>query len=235
MPHRQANSLLSQLPEHELAFISPHMKLLSLNKSDVLFEPGGSISHYYFPLSCTLELSIDLADGKGGATTVINMRGMYPLQLIGENKSPHKATVCSSGLCYQIPAWVIHEQLRRSPHLLWLLLQESVRLFEMTSLESVCLRNHTLEQITAKLILLSTDTAHSSVIHLTHQEMADSLGKRREGVTMAINKFKALQLINTARSRVEVLDRKGLQQAACDCYKTLRLLRQASVLNPTKE
>ncbi len=226
MPHPRANSILSQLPEQTLARLSPHMKLLSLRKGDVLFEPGCTIEHYYFPLSCALELSMDLADGKGGATTVVNMNSIYPLHLIGENHSQHKATVCCPGLCYRVAASVVHEQLRESKSLLWILLQESVRLFELTAVESVCLRNHSLEQITAKLILLSMDNCRSTEIHLTHQEMADSLGTRREGVTMALNKFKHQRLIRTGRGRVDLLDRHGLERASCECYKILRQIRQ---------
>jgi CRP-like cAMP-binding protein len=225
----KTNSILSHLPEQELAFVSPHMQLMSLKRGDVLFEPGRKIEHYYFPVTCALELSIDLADGKGGATTVINMNSIYPLHLIGESHSHHKATVSSSGQCYRIPAWVIHEELRRNQSLLWILLQESVRLFEMASIESVCLRNHTLEQITAKLILLSMDNTQSSVIHITHQEMANSLGTRREGVTMAISKFKTQELITNGRGHIELLNRSGLEQVACECYETLRQIRQSSI------
>lgn len=233
MPAPRANFILSQLPEHELAFLTPHMKLVSLNKGDILFEPGLKIEHYYFPLSCALELSIDLADGKGGATTVINMNSIYPLHLIGENQSQQRATVSCSGLCYRIPAWVVHEELRRSQSLLWILLKESVRLFEMASVESVCLRNHTLEQIIAKLILLSLDNARLSVVHLTHQEMANSLGTQRERVTMALKKFKTNHLISTSRGQVQLLDRDGLEQVACECYQTMRKIRQVATDKPT--
>ena len=229
MPQPQANFILSQLPEHELAILSPHLKLVSLKKGDVLFEPQGKIEHYYFPLSCAIELSIELPEGKGGATTVINMNSIYPLHLIGETQSQHKAMVYCSGLCYRIPAWVIHEELQRSKSLLWILLKESVRLFELASVESVCLRTHSLEQITAKLILLSMDNSRSATVHLTHQEMANSLGTRREGVTMALKKFKIQQLISTGHGRLDVLDRKGLEQTACDCYHTIHKLRQPAL------
>jgi len=235
MPQPAANSILSQLPEQELELLLPHMKLVSLQKGDVLFEHGQNISQYYFPVSCAIELSIDLAEGKGGATTVINMNSIYPLHLIGEIQSPHKAVVYGSGLCYRVPAWVIHEELRRSHSLLWILLQESVRLFELASVESVCLRNHSVEQITAKLILLSMDNSRSSVLEMTHQEMANSLGTRREAVTIALNKLKTQRLINTGRGRVEVLNRKGLLKMSCACYETLRQLRQAHADKNTDE
>lgn len=157
------------------------------------------------------------------------MNSIYPLHLIGESQSQHRAIVYCSGVCYCIPAWVIHEELQRSKSLLWILLRESVRLFELASVESVCLRNHSLEQITAKLILLSMDNSRSSTVHLTHQEMANSLGTRREGVTMALNKFKVQHLISTGHGHVQVLDRGGLEQASCDCYQTMRQLRQPKI------
>ncbi len=224
MPHPNANAILSQLPTEELQFLLPHMTMVSLEKGVVLFEPGGSIDHYYFPLTCALELAVDLADGNTAATAVINMNGIYPLHLVGDSHSHNRATVRSPGLCYRVPAWVIQEELRRNQSFLWLLLSEAIHLFERTSVESACLRHHSLEQVTAKLILLSMDHGDSSVVSLTQQEMANSLGVRREGVTMSIQKFKRRHLIATHRGGVTVLDRMGLEQCACDCYKTLREL-----------
>ena len=139
MPHPQANAILSQLPSDELEFLTPHMKLVSLKKGDILFEPGGSIEHYYFPLTCTLELTVDLPEGDSAATTVINMNGMYPLHLIGQAQSHNRAMVRSPGLCYRVPAWLIEEELQRSQSFLWLLLREAVSLFERASVESACL------------------------------------------------------------------------------------------------
>lgn len=228
MPHTKANAILSQLPSEEFKFLLPHLKMVSLKKGEVLFEPGGTIDRYYFPLTCALELAVGLADGNVGATTVINMNGIYPLHLIGSASSQNRATVSSPGFCYWVPAWVIHQELRRSQSLLWLLLSEAVKLFELVSLESVCLRHHGLEQITAKLILLSMDNLESSVVSFTQQEMANSLGVRREGVTITLRKFKERQLITTHRGGLRVLDPAGLERSACDCYKTLRDLRHTT-------
>ncbi len=200
------------------------MKLVSLKKGDILFEPGGSIDHYYFPLTCTLELTVDLPEGDSAATTVINMNGVYPLHLIGQAQSHNRAMVRSPGLCYRVPAWLIEEELQRSQSFLWLLLWEAVSLFERASVESACLRHHSLEQVTAKLILLSMDQSRSPVVSLTQQEMANSLGVRREGVTMTLQKFKRNHLISTHRGGVTVLDPVGLEQRACDCYQTIKEL-----------
>ena len=225
MPDPKANSILSQLPDVELGILTPHMQLVHLRKGQVLFEPGRTIRHYYFPVSCAVELAIDMEDGKAGATTFINMNSVYPLHLIGETESHNRATVSCPGQCFKVPARAIHDELQRSRSFLWILLKESVRLFEQACLESVCLRHHSLDQITAKLILLSTDNTRSSSMALTHQEMANSLGVRREGVTLALQKLKAEQVIDTHRGGLQVLDRTALKRHACGCYKSLVDLR----------
>lgn len=227
MQRARTNAILAQLPSDEFLFLLPHLKLVSLQKGDILFEPGGSIGHYYFPVSSGIELAVDLADGSFGLTSFVSMGGIYPLHLIGQIPSHNRATVSSAGLCYRAPAWAVHEALRRHPHFLWLLLNEAVKLFEQASIESVCLRHHSLAQITAKLILLSLDNTQSSVLSLTHQEMANALGVRREGITMALREFKQRQYITTHRGGLTVQDRSGLERSACDCYQTLRGLRQA--------
>ncbi len=111
----QNNSILSQLTHQELAFMSPHMKLLSLKQGDVLYEPGEKIEHYYFPLSCSLEHFIETADGKCGATAVID--SIFPIDLIVDRTILYQSTVHRSGQCYRIPAWVIHAALKQSNRL----------------------------------------------------------------------------------------------------------------------
>ncbi len=219
----QKNSILSQLTQQELALLSPHMKLLSLKQGEVLYEPGERIEHYYFPLSCSLELSIETADGKCGATAVID--SIFPIELIVDRRILYKSTVHRSGEFYRIPAWVIHAALKQSNRLLWLALNEAVKITKMTALDSVCLRSHSLEQITAKLILMSVDDSAAAVTDITHQEIANSLGTRREGVTLALGKLKDQNLICTARGRIELVDRAGLEQVACECYQSMRQIK----------
>lgn len=222
-----ANAILSQLPEAELAELGTYLQLVHLRKGQLLHGPGQHIAHYYFPITSTVELAIDLEDGKGGATAVINMSSLYPLHLLSEMHSQQRATVRKAGLCYRIPAVAVHRLLRHSPRLLWILLQESVRLFEQAGQESVCMRNHSVEQITAKLILQSLDDGHGNTLELTHQEIANALGTRREGVSLTLQKFRTQQLLHSERGRIQVLDRAGLERVACGCYQTLRQARQS--------
>jgi CRP-like cAMP-binding protein len=225
MPHTQNNSIFSQMTQQELAYFSPHIKLLNLQQGEMLFEPGQKIAHYYFPLSCLLELSIEMEDGKCGATAIID--SVFPVELAVNGCIDYHCTVHRSGQCCRIPAWVIHEGLRKINRLLWLLLKEAVKISRMTALDSVCLRRHSLEQITAKLILMSIDDSQGAVANITHQEIANSLGARREGVTLTLGKLKTRKLISIGRGHIELLNRAGLEQIACQCYENMRQIKQS--------
>ena len=229
MSTAQENSILSDLTQQELAFLSPHMKMLEVKQGDVIFEPGQKPEYYYFPVKCSLELSIDMADGRCGSTAVID--SIFPIDLSVGGGVDYRSTVHRSGQCYRIPAWVFHEALRQSNRLLWCLLKEAVKISRMTALNSVCFRSHSLEQITAKLILMSLDESNSAVADITHLEIANSLGARREGVTLAIGKLKDRCLISTGRGRIELLDRTGLEQAACECYKSMQKIKLPTTQN----
>lgn len=219
----QENSILSDLTQQELALLSPNMKLLKVKRGDVIFEQGQKPEYYYFPVTCSLELSIDMPDGRCGSTAVVD--SIFPIDLSVDEIVDYRSTVYRSGQCYRIPAWAFHDALRQSNRLLWRLLKEAVKISRMTALDSVCLRSHSLEQITAKLILMSIDESNTTAADITHQEIANSLGARREGVTLAIGKLKDRRLISAGRGRIELLDRTGLEQAACECYKSMQQIK----------
>jgi hypothetical protein len=47
------------------------------------------------------------------------------------------------------------------------------------------------------------------------------LGVRREGITLAAQKLAKRKLITNARGTMTVIDRQGLEAAACECYKVV--------------
>ena len=225
MSNTQSNSILAQLAAEDLAYLTPYMKLLSLKEGDVLFEPGQKIEHYYFPISCSLELSIDMSDGRCGGVTFVD--SICPVDLVLDGQTSHRGLVHHSGQCVRIPVWVVHERIRQSNHLLWLMLNATAKIFRTTANDSMCLRLHTIEQVTAKLILLSLEDSTPQVACITHQEIANTLGARREGVTNALGKFKAQHLISTGRGHIELLDRSGLERMACECYRSTLKIKKS--------
>jgi Mn-dependent DtxR family transcriptional regulator len=57
---------------------------------------------------------------------------------------------------------------------------------------------------------------------MTQELIANMLGVRREGVTMAAGKLQNDGLIEYQRGRITVLDRAGLAKRTCECYAVVK-------------
>jgi CRP-like cAMP-binding protein len=87
---------------------------------------------------------------------------------------------------------------------------------------AVCNRLHEIEQQLCRLLLLTHDRLASDELTLTQELIAGMLGVRREGVTAAAGRLQEQGLISYVRGRIQILDRRGLEAAACECYKVVK-------------
>lgn len=142
--------------------------------------------------------------------------GMLGAQLaLGVLTVPLHALVQGSGAAWRIGTFAFRRELAASSALQRCL---NRYLYVLMAQQAACLRFHLTGQRLARWLLMSQDRAHSDNFHVTHEFLAYMLGMRRVGITAAAKAMQVSGLIDYHRSEIKVLDRSGLEAAACGCY-----------------
>jgi len=213
------NDLLALLPRRERSRFVARCETVQLAISEVLCEPGTVARHVYFPIDGFISL-ITSIDGKPVLEVgMVGSEGMLGAQLAtGVRTSPLHALVQGSGESWRLGVGDFREEMERSAPLQKLVNRYLYVLMAQFATAAGCLRFHTITHRLARWLLMTQDRAHSDSFHVTHEFLSYMLGVRREGVTNSAGELHAGGLIRYSRGEVVVLDRAGLEAAACSCY-----------------
>lgn len=186
---------------------------------DVLYQPGKPTRYVYFPIDGFISLVASI-DGKPAMEVgMVGREGMLGAQLVlGVPTMPLHALVQGAGASWRIGAAAFRGELARSAALRRLLGRYVYVLMAQLAASATCLRFHLIGPRLARWLLMSQDRAHAGSFHVTHEFLAYMLGVRRVGITAAAGALQRGGLIQYRRGEVTVLDRGGLEAAACGCY-----------------
>jgi CRP-like cAMP-binding protein len=217
------NYLLAAMPAAEFQRLSPHLELVDLSLGEALYEPGGRLDHVYFPTTSIISLLYVLENGASAEIAVVGNEGILGISLfMGGETTPSRAVVQSAGLGYRLRAPLLKEEFNRAGPVLRLLLRYTQALITQMTQTAVCNRHHSIEQQLCRWLLLSLDRLSSSSLTMTQELIANMLGVRREGVTVAARNLQRAGLIRYSRGRIDVLDRPGLEKTVCECYAVVK-------------
>ncbi len=141
---------------------------------------------------------------------------------LGIGQAPMRAVVQGSGSALRISSQLFKQELLSSPALLRALKRYLYVVMTQLSQSAACTHFHEIEPRLARWLLMTHDRAHADHFHLTHEYLADMLGVRRSGVSIAAAAMQARGLISYSRGEIHILDRAGLELAACECYAALQ-------------
>ncbi|WP_029525386.1 Crp/Fnr family transcriptional regulator [Polaromonas glacialis] len=215
------NHLIEMLPVADRSRLLALCEPVELVLSEVLCEPGKPTRHVYFPTQGYISL-VALVDGSPGVEVgMVGREGMLGAQLVlGVATVPLHALVQGQGTAWRIATAPFKRELARSAALRRGLNRYLYVLMAQQASSAACLRFHLIGQRLARWLLMSQDRAHSDSFHLTHEFLAYMLGMRRVGITAAASALQRDGLIEYHRGEITVLDRSGLEAAACSCYAT---------------
>jgi CRP-like cAMP-binding protein len=217
------NNILNLLPDATYQNWASYFENVELAMGQVLYAPGSTLSHMYFPTTAIVSWVYVL---ENGATTEIAMTGregvvgMY--MLMGGGKTHNQAIVQTAGQAIRIPVHVVlhtFSQEQQVQSLFWMFTRALIT--QMAQI-AVCHRHHTLDQQLCRMLLLILKRIDGNTVVMTHEVIASLLGVRREGVTMAAQKLMQEGTIRYARGRITILDKPALEQRVCECYGVIR-------------
>ena len=217
------NTLLSVLPSSIREHWLPHLESVEMRLGEVVYEPGATLSHVYFPTTAIVSLLYVLENGESAEIAVVGYEGIVGVSLfMGGKSAPSRAVVQSGGQGFRLRAAILQEQFDQAGPVLHLLLRYTQALLTQMGQTAVCNRHHSLDQQLCRWLLLSLDRLQGDVLVMTQELIANMLGVRREGVTECAVRLQRAGLIRYSRGRISVLNRPGLEKRSCECYAVVK-------------
>jgi CRP-like cAMP-binding protein len=215
--------LVAALPDDEWQRWLPAFEAVDMPLGQVLYEPGKTLSHVYFPITCIVSLLYVMENGASAEIAVVGNEGIVGISLfMGGESTPSRAVVQSAGRGLRLKAQMMKDEFNKNGPVLHLLLRYTQALITQMAQTAVCNRHHSLDQQLCRWLLLSLDRLQGDELVMTQDLIANMLGVRREGVTEAALKLQRSGLIRYARGHITVLDRPGLEIRTCECYAVVK-------------
>ena len=222
LPTPKLNHLLAALPQVVWQRWQPQLQLIEMPLGKVMYESGGTLSHAYFPTTAIVSLLYVSEDGASAEIAVVGNEGFLGVPLLmGGESTPSRAVVQSAGHGYRLKAQALKDEFLTAP-VLHLLLRYMQALMTQMSQTAVCNRHHTLDKQLCRWLLFSRDRLGGNELVMTQELIANMLGVRREGVTLAAMRLQRAGLIEYRRGHITILDRKRLEQRSCECYAVVK-------------
>ena len=219
----RSNRLLGALEPASRRRIDPHLKRIKLELGAVVCEAGGLLKHAYFPQGNVLSLLTVLENGSAIETANIGREGAFGLfAAMYSRVSFNRCLVQLEGDMVCCPIELLQAEFKHSEQVRDLFVSYSETLLSQVQQTVACNAMHTTEERMCRWLLMMHDRANGEALPYTHEFLSHMLGTNRKSVTLAALSMQSAGLISYRRGRIQVLDRPGLEKAACECYAIVK-------------
>lgn len=218
------NQMLATLPREEYQRLLAGLEPVTLGSGDVLHEPGELIRQIYFPNEGLLVSLLTLVENHGALEIgLVGSEGVVGLPLAqGIGTSSVRAVAQGTGTAMRMESSHFREALETCPALQRALHRYTHALIAQITQTAACNHFHQVEARLARWLLTASDRLQSDPLRFTHEGLADLLGVRRVGITVAASALQQQRLIQYSRGNITILDREGLKASACECYQKIK-------------
>ncbi len=221
-PQAVGNRVLAAISSKDYGRLD-QLEPVLLRFGQIIYQAGGKIRHVYFPIDCLISLLTAVDKRRTLEVGMVGNEGMTGMPFIlGMGVSGVRALVQGSGRALRMPAGAFRIEFDRNAPLRDALFRYTYALMAQISQTAACNRFHAAEARLARWLLMTRERVGSDEFPLTHEFLAHMLGVRREGVSEAAGALKRRGLIDYRRGDIRILDSKGLNEAACSCYRIIK-------------
>lgn len=217
------NRLLAALPAEDYERLLPNLKPVTFSLGEVIYESQGRMEYVYFPTTSHVSLLYTMIDGSTAEVGLVGNEGLVGIALfMGGDTTPNRAIVQGAGDAFRMQAKAMQDEFKRGSAFQLSLLRYTQALIIQISQTAVCNRLHTTEQRLCRWMLMTHDRTHRDELQMTHEFISNMLGIQREAVSIAAHRLQDKGVISYARGRIQILDRKELENCACECYQVVK-------------
>jgi CRP-like cAMP-binding protein len=217
------NQLLAALPRPDLERLHPQLETVTLGLKELIYEPDTPIPYIYFPNSGVTSILTTMKNGKAAEVGTVGKEGMLGLPVfLGTDRSSGRSFSQVPGESLRLGADAFRVAIQQSRALVDLLHRYTQALFTQVSQSAACNSLHSIEERCGRWLLMTHDRVETDEFVLTQEFLAIMLGVRRASVAEVAGKLQQAGLIRYRRGQMRILDRKGLEATACECYDVIR-------------
>jgi CRP-like cAMP-binding protein len=226
-----SNLMLLSIPDDEFKILHPLLEPVDLPRYEVLYEQGQKIVHAHFLNEGMVSLVVIANDGRTVEVGICGRRGVVGVPLaFGLDDAFSRAIVQLPGRGLRVAASFLPEAFDRCPTLRRMIERYVVTQQLQVAQIAACNRLHDMDQRLARWLLMCQDTVDTGFLPLTHEFIAQMLGSGRPTVTIAAGVLERAGLIENTRGNVKIVNRKRLEDAACECYGAIQNFHTALAL-----
>jgi CRP-like cAMP-binding protein len=219
---RIENKLLSAMPRLEFERLRSHLELVNLPHGKVLTEAGDTVRHTYFITDGMISLIATTKEGQSVEVAMVGREGVVGMSSVLRTRTTSlRAKVQIAAVAWRISAEALRSEVKHCGSLHELMGCYTHTLVVQIAHSVACNLFHTTNQRLARWLLLAHDCVGEDSFDLTHEDISEMLGVSRSGVSTAAGALQRKGMISYSRGRINILDRRGLEGVACDCYEAI--------------
>jgi CRP-like cAMP-binding protein len=213
------------MTNEDFAAVSDQLETVNLSVRQTLYEDGSPANDVYFPIDCVISVVTTMNDGSAIETATVGYEGMCGAQVALGTRDMFGRWFCQiPGRAYKMSVADFLRGYERDERWRLAVGRYLQAVIDVLSQSVACNRLHLVSERCARWLLMSADRVHSSDFPLTHEALATMLGVRRAGVSVAAAALQAAGYLSYRRGRFHMIDKAGLESAACECYAVTRAI-----------